>query len=217
MKRRDSGQNTPGAPEVAAEVAAGAVGKPPEDPPKGVRPTPAETPLKRRRGAPKGNVNRAKDPRFTLAMREAQRLARRGRQRRRRGHLAEARRIVAEAGLGKSPLGERIALRLADVEAEIDELQRIVERVGRTRRDGSLCEPYKRRLALIGEDRAEIRALVDRLVELRRPGNEEHGALSKFLEMVHGGRFEGDGRELGDEGEDAERSGLAPGSSGLPD
>lgn len=118
-----------------------------------------------------------------------------------------ARRVVAECGLGESPLGERIAVRLADVEWEIDELQRIVERVGRTRRDGSLSAPYEKKLVLIREDRAEIRALVDRLVELRRGGREgeERGALTALMKAVHEGRFEHPGKE-GDEGEDAART-----------
>jgi len=132
---------------------------------------------KGRPGAPKGNVNRAVDPKFTLAMREAQRVARRNRRRRHAGHLAEARAIVAECGLADSPLAETVAVRVAQIESEIDELGMIVERVGRTKRDGSLNPAYERRLNLIATDRVELRQLLDRLIELKAstPGaNREH-------------------------------------------
>ena len=151
--------------------------QPPETPP----PDPstddrAETPASatpNRGGAPKGNVNAATDPEFTIAMRNAQRLARRNRTRRHASHLAAAREIVRECGLEGSPLAETVARRVGQVEAEIEELGIVVERVGRTKRDGTLNPSYERRLLLIGQDRQELRQLLDRLIELREtnPGD----------------------------------------------
>lgn len=139
-----------------------------------------ETPEKAKRnrgGAPKGNVNRATDKKFTVAMREAQELAKRGAQRRRRAHLDDGRRIVEEAGLGDSPLAERLAARFGDVEAEITELRRIVTRVGRTKRTGDLSPAFERYLQLQREDRAELRAIVDRLAELRAHDGAGEGGV----------------------------------------
>lgn len=136
----------------------------PSDPPPGDR---VKRPLPNRKGgAPRGNVNGARDPSFTLAMREARKAARKGRRKRHGSHLDAARATVAECGLEDSPLGERIAQRLAQVEHEIDELGRVVERIGRVKRNGELCPPYEKRLTLIREDRAELRALVDKLAEV---------------------------------------------------
>jgi hypothetical protein len=126
----------------------------------------ADPPKRRRGGAPRHNANRATDPKFQLRMRAAQRLAARGRRKRQREDLAAAREAIAEVGLEGSPLGERVAMRLAQIETEIGELQRIVDRSGRVRRDLSLSPPYERMLLLIKEDRAELRALVDKLGEI---------------------------------------------------
>jgi hypothetical protein len=141
----------------------------------------AEPAAKRRGGAPKGNTNAAKDPKFTRAMREAIAVSKRNRRRRKAGHLATARAVVHETGLGRSPLGERIAVRLSDVESEIDELGRVVDRVGRVKRSGDLSPAYERRLALIGQDRVELRSLVDRLAEAAGAG----GASCATLEEAH--------------------------------
>ena len=124
-----------------------------------------DRPKRNRGGAPKGNVNAALDPQFQRRMREAQRLAARGRRKRHRDHLAAARAAIAEAGLQGSLLGERVAVRLAQIETEVVEMQRVIDRSGRTRRDLSLTPPYERMLSLIREDRVELRALIDKLGE----------------------------------------------------
>jgi hypothetical protein len=119
-------------------------------------------------------VNAATDPGFTLRMREAQEDAKKNAARRRRGHLAKAKSIVAEAGLEGSPLAERLADRLGELDHEITELGRIVKRVGRTRRDGSLGSVYERYLTLIERDRVEMAKLLERLEALGKlAGNGE--------------------------------------------
>lgn len=138
---------------------------------------PGDPPGGARTGAPKGNINAARDKGFTSAMKRAQAAARKGRARRRAECLKQARATIAEVGLSDSPLGERTAQRIAHVEAEILELELIVKRVGRTRRDGSLSPAYTRMLQLIETDRFELRNLVDRFAELQRgvtpPGDVE--------------------------------------------
>jgi hypothetical protein len=98
---------------------------------------------------------------------EAQRLAKRDATKRLKGHLAEARRLVREAGIADSPIGERLARRLARGEHEIEMMSKIVDRVGRVRRAGELTAPYERLISLEREDRAEVRQLIDRLAELK--------------------------------------------------
>ena len=123
-------------------------------------------PTKNRGGAPAGNVNAARDPEFQLRMRDAQRLAKRGRRNRQVENLADALELVEQAGLGGTPAGDYVARRVAMVENEIAELEAIVQRSGRTRRDGSLTPPYERLLMLLGQDRAELRQLVEQLAEV---------------------------------------------------
>jgi len=171
----------PGDPETRTE-AAGDPGVPgaPRGVPNAARGT--------RRGPPKGtgNVNAAKDPAFTLAMREARRLARRGRRKRHVSLLDAARATVAECGLADSPLGERIAQRLAQVELEIVELGRVVERTGRVKRTGELTPSYEKRLALIREDRVELRALVDKLAEVLAAQPKEETEITYVIRAADG-------------------------------
>ncbi len=148
--------------------------------------TPVET-TKRRPGPPEGNANASKDPAFTKAMREAQRLARRARTRRHRAHLDNAMSIVREVGLEDSPLAETVARRVGQVEAEIEELAIIVDRTGRTKRNGDLNPAFERRLMLIGQDRQELRQLLDRLIELRQAnGNSDDGPRVRSMFIVPG-------------------------------
>lgn len=126
------------------------------------------------------NTGRSRDPKWTRAMKAAIVASRRGRRRRLAGHLADARRTVAECGMADSPLGERIAHRLAQIEHEIGELGSVVERVGgsgRVKRDGTLSPAYEKRLSLIRDDRAELRALVDRLAEVLAAKPKEAGDI----------------------------------------
>jgi hypothetical protein len=118
-------------------------------------------------GAPAGNVNHADDPKFTLAMREAKALAKRNRSRRRRSRHDDAKAILAECGLSDSPLAKRLGVRLAQLDHEIDECERITNRIGRVKRDGSLSPVFERYLTLTQNDRAELVKLLDRLAELK--------------------------------------------------
>ncbi len=151
-------------------------------------PTEPDSPVPslRRPGAPKNNVNAAKDPAFTLAMRAAQRLSRKTRAKRHAAHLAEAKRMVTEAGYGASPIAANIARRIGEVEAEIEELGIVVDRIGRTKRDGTLCPPYERRLNLIGQDRQELRQLLDRLIEREGQGKGEGSVTEHSVFLLSG-------------------------------
>jgi hypothetical protein len=133
-------------------------------------PTHDDAPAKAARGrggAPVGNVNAARDPKFTRAMRDAQAVAKRNRARRRRSRHDDAKAILAECGLSDSPLAQRLGVRLAQLDHEIDECERITNRVGRVRRDHSLSPVFERYLSLTQADRVELVKLIDRLAELR--------------------------------------------------
>ncbi|HEX4823260.1 MAG TPA: hypothetical protein VFV19_03010 [Candidatus Polarisedimenticolaceae bacterium] len=149
--------------------------------------TPTTDPAKPRRGgAPKGNVNAARDPEFTLRMREARRLAKRGEGERLKKHVAEALRVILEAGIAASPIGERLARRLARAEHEIETMAKIVDRTGRVRRDGSLTPTYERLVSLEKEDRAEVRQLIDRLAELKAQA-APHAAETLYVVQLSDG------------------------------
>jgi hypothetical protein len=105
-------------------------------------------------------------------MREAQRLAKRAARKLRRSAEGEALDVIESLGLADHPLARRLARRLAGVESEIGMLKRIVARVGRVKRGGDLTEPYERLLTLENQDRAELRALLDRLAEIVAKGGQ---------------------------------------------
>jgi len=153
----------------------------PTDTPDAVR-VPTPEPARRSKGgAPKGNVNGARDPRFTLAMRKAQALARRVAGKLRRSAESEARAVVAECGLADSPLAGRLARRLASADHEIATLRRVVNRVGRVKRTGALTPAYERLVSLERDDRVELRSLIDRLGEIRANSGAMVGELAKLL------------------------------------
>lgn len=154
----------------------------------------APAPERKKGGAPRGNVNAARDKRFTRAMKAAQEAARRGRRRRRELHQVEAHEVIREAGLVDSPLGKRLAHRLGAIDHEIDELTRIVERVGRTRRDGTIGPVYEKLLQLTQQDRQELRQLIDRLAALGRPGDEAEVVYVATMPDITAAKLDSHGR-----------------------
>lgn len=143
--------------------------------------TPAADAPKRRPGGQKGNRNAVTHGAY---LHEGKRDRRTLRDRARRRWEAEATATMAALGLLQHPLAPRLQRRLADTETEIDRLRTYIDGKGRHDNKGGIRPAYTLYLDLQKQDRAELRALVDRLAEIAGQGSSSPDTLGAAMDKL---------------------------------
>lgn len=125
-----------------------------------------EAPHKGKGGAPRGNVNAAKDADFVLKMRKARRQVKKASARIRRECAARTAAIIAALKLDAHPLAHRLGSRLTSLDFKIIEVNRLADKLPKTTSDGSIASCYALGISLEREDRVECMKMLTMLAEI---------------------------------------------------